>query len=143
MVTFTEDILYGSLHFFCAVLLIWICKATNAELDKYKYIGYDIGFDSRSEFSLPDGSMEKNVIISGPDMSSSVHDDNKNKDILILGEELTQGLDFTTVTAEAKYPISFTPSGKRFVLSLYYNGSSRLLFVNATKIYQFEAKTHK
>ena len=115
----------------------------NAELDKYKYIGFDIGFDSRSEFSLPDGSMEKNVIISGPDMSSSVHDDNKNKDILILGEELTQGLDFTTVTAEAKYPISFTPSGKRFVLSLYYNGSSRLLFVNATKIYQFEAKTHK
>ena len=115
----------------------------NAELDKYKYIGYDIGFDFRSEFSLPDGSMEKNVIISGPDMSSSVHDDNKNKDILILGEELTQGLDFTTVTAEAKYPISFMPSGKRFVLSLYYNGSSRLLFVNATKIYQFEAKTHK
>ena len=35
----------------------------------------------------------KNVIIFGPDMSSFVHIDNKNKDILILGERPTQGLD--------------------------------------------------
>ena len=26
----------------------------NAVKDKYKYSGYNIGFDSRSEFSLPD-----------------------------------------------------------------------------------------
>ena len=38
-------------------------------------------------------------------MSSSVHDDNKGKDILILGEGPTQRLDDTTLTAEAKYPI--------------------------------------
>ena len=44
----------------------------NADLDKYKYTGYSIGFDSRSEFSLPDGSYRKNVIIFGADMSSSV-----------------------------------------------------------------------
>ena len=31
----------------------------NADLDKYKYSGYGIGFDSRSEFSLPDVIMEK------------------------------------------------------------------------------------
>ena len=37
----------------------------NADLDKYKYSGYGIGFDLRSEFSLPDGSMRKNVIIFG------------------------------------------------------------------------------
>ena len=37
------------------------------------------------------------------DMSSSVHIDNKNKDILILGEGPTQGLYDTTLTAEAKY----------------------------------------
>ena len=30
--------------------------------DKYKYSGHSIGFDSRSELSLPDGSMGKNVI---------------------------------------------------------------------------------
>ena len=48
-------------------------------------------------------------------MSLSVHD--KGKDILILSKGPTQRLDDTTLTAEAKYPISFTQLGKRFVLS--------------------------
>ena len=43
-------------------------------------------FDSRSEFSLPNGSVSKNVIIFGVDMKLSVHIDNKGKDILILGK---------------------------------------------------------
>ena len=73
-------------------------------------------------------------------MSSSVHIDNKGKDNLILGEGPTQGLDDMTLTAEAKYPISFTQSGKRFVLRLHYNGSNRFLFVNATNVYRFKAK---
>ena len=47
--------------------------------------------------------MGKNVIIFGADMSSYVHVDNKKKNILILGEGLTQGVDDTTLTAEAKY----------------------------------------
>ena len=38
-------------------------------------------------------------------MSSSVHIDNKGKDILILLEGPTQGLDSTTLTVEAVYPI--------------------------------------
>ena len=54
-------------------------------------------------------------------MSSSVHIDNKNKDILILGEGPTQGLDNTALTADAKYPTNFTQPRKRFVLSLHYN----------------------
>ena len=46
-----------------------------------------MGFDSRSWFSFTDGSMGKNVIIlERADRSSSLHIDNKNKDILILGE---------------------------------------------------------
>ena len=49
-------------------------------------------------------------------MSSSVHVDNKGKDILILGEGPTQGLDDTTLTAEAKYPITFTESGKKIYI---------------------------
>ena len=73
-------------------------------------------------------------------MSSSVHVDNKGKDILILGEGPTQGFDDTTLTAEAKYPINFTQAGKRFVLSLHYNGSNSILFANATKVYQFKVK---
>ena len=91
-------------------------------------------------FYLQDGSMGKNVIVFGADMNSSVHIDNKNKVILILDIGPTQGLDDTTLTTEAKYPINFTQPRKRFVLSLHYNGSNSFLFVNATEIYQFKAK---
>ena len=73
-------------------------------------------------------------------MSSSVHADNNGKDILILGKGPTHALNDTTLTAEEKYPINFTQSGKRFVLSLHYNRSNSFLFVNATKVYQFKAK---
>ena len=51
----------------------------NADPDKYKYSGYGLGFDSRSEFLFTDGSMGENVIIFRADMSSSVHSDNKNR----------------------------------------------------------------
>ena len=74
------------------------------------------------------------------ELSSSVHVYNKWKDILIFGEGATQGLNDTTLTTEAKYPINFTQSGKRFVLSLHYNGRNSFLFVNATKVFQFKAK---
>ena len=70
-------------------------------------------------------------------MTSSVHADNNGKVILILGEGPTHALNNTTLTAEEKYPINFTQSGKRFVLSLHYNGDNNFLFVNATKVYQF------
>ena len=91
-------------------------------------------------------SYEKNCkkqTIFGVGMSSTVHIDNKNKDILILHEGPTQGLDNITFKAEATYPIDFTESEKRFVLSLHYNGSNSLLFVNATKIYQLKAEDSK
>ena len=65
-------------------------------------------------------------------MSSFVHIHNKNKEILILGEGPTQGLDDTTLTAKAIHPINFTQTNKRFVLSLQYNESNSFLFVNAT-----------
>ena len=97
--------------------------SNNADLDKYKYSGYGIKFDCCSEFSFLDGSMGKNVVIFGVDMSSSVYIDNKNKDTLILGEGPTQGLD-DTLTAEAKYPINFTQSEQKFVLHLHYNWSN-------------------
>ena len=62
----------------------------NAGWDKYKYTGYSIGFDSCSEILLTDESYGKNGIIFGADMSSSVHVDNKGKDILIISEGPTQ-----------------------------------------------------
>ena len=58
-------------------------------------IEYGIGFDLKEMFSFPTGGFGKNVIIFGVDMSSSVHVNNKKKDILILHEGPTQGLDNT------------------------------------------------
>ena len=57
-------------------------------------------------------------------MRSSGHVDDKKKDILILVIGPTQGLDNTTLTAEAKYSITFSRSNKKFCLSLHYNDSN-------------------
>ena len=112
----------------------------NANPDKYKYSDYGIGFDSRSEYLLSDGSYGKSVITFGADMISSVHVCYKGKDILILGEGPTLELDYATLTAEAKYSINFIKSNERFVLSLHCNGNNSSLFVDATMICQFKAK---
>ena len=53
--------------------------AKYADPEKYVYTGYNIGLDLRSEFSLPDGSVGKNVIIFGVDMTLSVHNDDKRQ----------------------------------------------------------------
>ena len=112
----------------------------NADLDKYKYSDYGIGFESRSEFLFTDGSFGKHLIFLELIWVHLCILIIKIKNILILGEGPAQILDDTTLTAEAKYPINFTQSGKRFVLSQHYNGSNSFLFVNATKIYKFKAK---
>ena len=72
----------------------------NADIDKYKYSGYGIGFYRGGLYILPSGKFGRNVIIFGVDMSSSVHVDNKGKDILILGNGPTQGLGEHSLTAE-------------------------------------------
>ena len=82
--------------------------------------------------------MGKNVIIFRAHRSPSVHIDNENKDILIVGGGPRQELVDNTLIAEAKF-INFTRPNKRFVLSLHYNGSNSFSFVSATKIHQFKA----
>ena len=64
-------------------------------------------------------------------MSSSIHIDNKKKDILILGRGPTQGLE-STLTAEKMYSINFVEKNKKFYLSLHYNGANSYLFANGT-----------
>ena len=86
----------------------------NADPDKYSYSGYGIGFDSCIEYSLLDGSVDKNVIIFGTDTSTSVHIDNKGKDILVFGESPTQGLNNTTLKTEPLHLINFTRPGIKF-----------------------------
>ena len=51
----------------------------NADIEKYGYSGYGIGFDRRSSFSFPGGGFGQNILIFGVDMSSSPHIDNKKK----------------------------------------------------------------
>ena len=83
--------------------------------------------------------MGKNLIIFVAGKGSSLHIDNKNKDVLVLDEGPTR-IRWCSMTAEAIYPIDFTQPNKRFILSLHYNGSNSFLFVNATNIYQFKAR---
>ena len=70
--------------------------------------------------------------------SSSVHVNNDNN-ILVLGEDLAQRLDDTTLTAEKKYSSNFTEYNKKFCLSFYYNGANSYLFVNGVKVIKFKA----
>ena len=84
--------------------------------------------------------MGKKVIIIGTDISLCMHVDNKGRDILILGEGPTQGLDDTTLTVEAKYPIKVYSIRKNIMLSLDYNGSNSFLFIEAAELYQFKEK---
>ena len=86
----------------------------NADPDKYFHSGCGITFDIQRNFSLRNGSFGRNVIIFGADMSSSVHVDNKIKDILILFEGQTQGLDDAILTAVAEYSINFTEHENKF-----------------------------
>ena len=103
----------------------------NSDIDKYRYSGYDIGFDRETSFSFRN-EVDKNAINFGVDMSSSSKVDNRKKDILILGKGPTQGLEHT-LSAEELYSVSFTKS-------LHYNGANSYLFVNGTEIINFKAK---
>ena len=120
-------------------LLEEVSRTKNPDIDKYGYSGKGIGFDRQGSFSFPDIGIERNVIIFGVDMSSLTKIDNRRKDILILGKGPTQGLEHTL--SEGKiYSINFTVTGKKFCLSLYYNGVNSYLFVNSTEIIKFKAK---
>ena len=74
------------------------------------------------------------------DMSSSVHANNRTRNILILGKDFIQGLENTTIYAEKLYSINFTKTNTEFCLSLHYNGANSYSINNGTKIHIFKAK---
>ena len=88
----------------------------NAEIDKYGYSGYRIGFNRRSSFSFLGGRFGQNVLIFGVDMSFSAQTANKKKDILVIGIGPTQGLEHT-LTAEKMYTINFTVTKKEILFT--------------------------
>ena len=67
-------------------------------------------------------------------MSSSVHANNKTKNIFV------QGLENATIYAEKLYSIICAETNKKFCLSLHDNGDNSYLFVNGTEIHKFKAK---
>ena len=73
-----------------------------------------INIDIKTTFFFTTRGFGQNVIIFGADTSSSVHVDNKKKDILILGSGQTQGLE-RTLTVEKIYSINFTVTKKKFI----------------------------
>ena len=96
------------MHLFGAVKL-----TKNADISKYKYSGYGIGFGRHRSFSHPSSRLGQNVRIFGKDMNSSVHVNNKGKDILILGKGPTQELGEQSLTAGKMYSINFTVSSRK------------------------------
>ena len=104
----------------------------NADIGKYRYSGYGIGFDRKSSFPFPGSGFGQNLFIFGADMISSAHTDNKKKDILVLGKGPTQGLEHT-LTAKKMYSINITVMKKKFRSDSY-------LFVNGKEIVKFNAK---
>ena len=73
-------------------------------------------------------------------MSSSTKNDNKGKDILILGKGPTQGLGEHSLSSKKMYSINFTKVSAKFCLSLHYNGANIYLFVNGAEIHKYTAK---
>ena len=112
----------------------------NVDIDKYKYSGHGIRFDSRGDYAYPSGGYGRNVIIFGADLSSSSHPNNKTRSILVLGKDFMEGIDGTTIYAEKMYSTNFTVDNKKFCLSLHYNGDNSYLFVNGKEIIKFKAK---
>ena len=109
----------------------------NTDTSKYDYKGYGICFDERSEFghAITEGGRAhttdaRNVLIFGLDMSFSVHKTNRANHIYVMGAGLTQGIHDTTLYAEKNFYRNFTDPGKKFIISLHYNGDDSYLFVN-------------
>ena len=122
--------------------------AKNADNSKNNYKGYRICFDEGSEFGhtiTEEGRAHtadaRNVLIFGVDMSFSVQTTNRANNIYVRGTGLTQGIHNTTIDAEKNFYRNFTDFGKKFMLSLHYNGDDSYSFVNGRQELKFKCKT--
>ena len=52
-------------------LFVAVTLTKNTDIDKYKYSGYEIGFDRHGSFSFPGTGLDRDVITFGVDTSSS------------------------------------------------------------------------
>ena len=72
----------------------------NADTSKYKYKGYGVCFDEGGIFSMGNINNGRNVLIFGVDESSLVHSNNKANNIYVMGDDIAQGINDTTLYAE-------------------------------------------
>ena len=120
----------------------------NANTSKYKYKGYGICFDEsesfghvRKEGNINHTTLARNVIISGVDMSFSNYANNKANNIYVMGKDYITKINDTTIYAEKMFYRNFTDPGKKFILSLHYNGDNSYVFVNGREELKFKTKT--
>ena len=118
------------------------------DYDKNNYKRYGICFDERSQFGhtkTENGRAHttngRNVLIFGVDISFSAHATNRANHIYLMGDGLTQGINDTTLYVEKNYWRNFTDPGKKFIISLNYNGDKSYFFVNGRQELKFKAKT--
>ena len=120
----------------------------NADTSKYDCKGYGICFDEGGQFchTITEGghahtTNARNVLIFGADMSFSIYATNRANNIYVMGKELIQGINGTTIYAGKNFYRNFTDPGKKFVLSLHYNTDESYLFVNGRQKLKFTCKT--
>ena len=120
----------------------------NTDTSKYNCKRYGICFDEGYQFghTITEGGFShttkaRNVLLFGADMSFSVHATNRANHIYVMGKELIQGINGTTIYAEKNFYRNFTDPGKKFVLNLHYNGNDSYLFVNGRQELKFKCKT--
>ena len=61
-------------------------------------------------------------------MSFSVHETNRASHIYVMDDGFLQSFHDTTIYAEKMFYRNFTDPGKKFMLSLHYNGHDSYLF---------------
>ena len=127
----------------CLFDAIKITNTTNSDTDKWQYSGYGIGFDSKGEFTHPDGGDGENVIIFGADLSNSKHANNKTKHVLVPGRKRIQKINDTAIYAEKMYSPNLTVDNKIFCLSLHDNSDNSYLFVNGKQVINFKVKNYE
>ena len=100
--------------------------------------GYVLAFDGTGQFTHNDGSLARNIIIFGADLSTLRHSTNRTQNILVLGCAFIQKINNTTIYAEGSYSPNFSIKNKVFCLSLHYNGDNSYLFVNGKEVVKFK-----
>ena len=105
------------------------------DLDKYGYSGYGFGSDGMHIYNF-DGQMMNGVkilLFLELIIVFSLYVYIRKKEMLVLDEGPTDGLDDATLTAEDKYSINITKSNNKMRLSLHYNRGISFLYGNEVK----------